>query len=299
MHSGYSSDGTFGVHALFEQARQNQMQAVVIADHDTWEAWDEAERESELTGIMTLPALELSCVDESRMVHILGYGIDTKGGHMLSETVEWIQQSRIGILPQIRRNLEEEGFYVDMEKVKALADPHPAVITNFANAILLDPRNRDNPKLLPYRPGGSKSDVPFIRFIKDYLTAGSKCYVPEYIVDIYAGIRMIREAKGVPVLAHPGEWFARKDEKKMERMLECGLQGIEVYTPYHSPEKAAYFENLAADYGLFRTAGSDYHDENKKPGHRMGMIETADMDMFYGLERLIERNWELEPSGRP
>ena len=152
MHSGYSSDGTFGVHALFEQARQNQMQAVVIADHDTWEAWDEAERESELTGIRTLPALELYCVDESRMVHILGYGIDTKGGHMLSETVEWIQQSRIGILPQIRRNLEEEGFYVDMEKVKALADPHPAVITNFANAILLDPRNRDNPKLLPYRP---------------------------------------------------------------------------------------------------------------------------------------------------
>ena len=57
MHSGYSSDGTFGVHALFEQARQNQMQAVVIADHDTWEAWDEAERESELTGIRTLPAL--------------------------------------------------------------------------------------------------------------------------------------------------------------------------------------------------------------------------------------------------
>lgn len=102
VHSGYSSDGTFGVHELFAQAKELHMEGLVIADHDTWEAWEEAEQESELTGIRTIPALELSCVDESRMVHILGYGIDTKGSHRLSETVKRIQQSRIGILPQIR-----------------------------------------------------------------------------------------------------------------------------------------------------------------------------------------------------
>lgn len=291
IHSGYSSDGTFGVHELFQQAEQYHMEGIVIADHDTCEAWKEAEQESEITGIRSLPALELSCVDESRMVHILGYGIDTESNTELAETLRKIQQSRIGILPQIRRNLEKEGFFVHMEKVNQLAYPHPAVITNFANAILLDPRNADNPKLFPYRPGGEKSDVPYIRFIKDYLTAGSKCYVPEYIVDIYDGVRMIREAKGVPVLAHPGEWFGPADEKKMERMLECGLQGMEVYTPYHSPEKVRYFSTLVMRYGLLWTAGSDYHDEKKKPGHLMGMVEAADMEMFLALQRKIEENW--------
>lgn len=290
VHSGYSSDGTFGVHELFAQAKELHMEGLVIADHDTWEAWEEAEQESELTGIRTIPALELSCVDESRMVHILGYGIDTKGSHRLSETVKRIQQSRIGILPQIQRNLEREGFFVDMERVNQLAYPHPAVITNFADAILQDPRNGDHPKLVPYRPGGEKSDVPYIRFIKDYLVAGSKCYVPEYIVDIFEGIRMIREAKGVPVLAHPGEWFTTRDENKMERMLECGLQGMEVYTPYHSPEQTAYYHGLAAKFGLLQTAGSDYHDISKKPGHWMGMVEAASLDMFDALQRKIDEN---------
>ena len=224
------------------------------------------------------------------MVHILGYGIDTKGSHRLSETVKRIQQSRIGILPQIQRNLEREGFFVDMERVNQLAYPHPAVITNFADAILQDPRNGDHPKLVPYRPGGEKSDVPYIRFIKDYLVAGSKCYVPEYIVDIFEGIRMIREAKGVPVLAHPGEWFTTRDENKMERMLECGLQGMEVYTPYHSPEQTAYYHRLAAKFGLLQTAGSDYHDISKKPGHWMGMVEAASLDMFDALQRKIDEN---------
>ena len=63
VHSGYSSDGTFGVHELFAQAKELHMEGLVIADHDTWEAWEEAEQESELTGIRTIPALELSCVE--------------------------------------------------------------------------------------------------------------------------------------------------------------------------------------------------------------------------------------------
>ena len=85
MHSGYSSDGTFSVQELFRQAKENKMQAIVIADHDTYEAAGEAEEEARRTGILTIPALELSCIDENRMVHILGYGIDTKGKHSLLE----------------------------------------------------------------------------------------------------------------------------------------------------------------------------------------------------------------------
>ena len=42
MHSGYSSDGTFSVEELFRQAKENKMQAIVIADHDTYEAAGEA-----------------------------------------------------------------------------------------------------------------------------------------------------------------------------------------------------------------------------------------------------------------
>lgn len=292
MHSGHSSDGTFSVHELFEQAKENHMEVIVIADHDTYEGVKEAKAEAKRTGILTIPALELSCIDESRMVHILGYGMDTDEKNALSELTEKIQKSRIDIFPQIKKNLEEEGFFVDMEEVEKLAYPHPPVITNFANAILKDSRNADNPKLSVYRPGGSKSDRPYIRFIKDYLVAGCKCYVPEFIVDIYTGIRAIREAGGVPVLAHPGEWFTADDEPKIPRMMENGLQGIEVYTPYHTEEKERYFHQLAVTYRLFETAGSDYHDEKKKPGHLMGMIKKADRAMFETLKQMAKENKE-------
>lgn len=290
MHSRYSSDGTFTVRELFQEAEEYRMQAIVIADHDTLETWKDAKKESERTGIQTMSALELSCVDEARMVHILGYGVDTEGEHSLKKIVDEIQASRGGILPQIRRNLEREGFYVDMDEVYSLASPHPPVITNFANAILKDKHNENNEKLRPYRPGGAKSDVPYIRFVKDYLAAGCICYVPEYIVDIYTGIRAIREAGGVPVLAHPGEWFQKKDECKLPEMLRCGLQGVEVYTPYHNEEKESYFKALAGREKLFITAGSDYHDEAKKPGHVMGGVKAADMQMFKELKSLARAN---------
>ncbi|MFQ9345589.1 MAG: hypothetical protein ACLR2O_08690 [Coprococcus sp.] len=82
------------------------------------------------------------------MVHILGYGIDTKAETWLSDTVDKIQVSRIEILPQIQKNLEAERFAVDMEMVYKLAAPHSPVITNFANAILMDPRMQAIPNLM-------------------------------------------------------------------------------------------------------------------------------------------------------
>ena len=107
-------------------------------------------------------------------------------------------------------------------------------------------------------------------------------------MDIYSGIQMISEAGGIPVLAHPGEWFTTEDEWKIGRMLECGLRGVEAYTPYHSEEQTLYFEDLAKQHHLFATAGSDYHDLKKKPGHEMGKIEAADMEMFQTLTQMIE-----------
>lgn len=290
MHSRHSSDGTFRVQELFKQAKENQMQVIVIADHDTYEGYDEICEMSEQTGIRTISAIELSCIDEERMVHILGYGINTKERHKLSGYVEKIQGSRIGILPAIRENLEREGFYVDMERIWELAYPHPPVITNFAQAVLQDERNKNNPELFPYRKGSDKAGNPYIHFIKDYLVAGRKCYVPEYVIDIYHGIQAIREAGGVPILAHPGEWFTKREEYKINRMVQCGLQGIEVYTPYHSAEKERYFEALTDQYTLLKTGGSDYHDIRKKPGHVMGMISRADIEMFEDLQNRAEAN---------
>ncbi len=284
IHSSCSSDGFFSPEEIFHMAKDLGMKAIVIADHDTLSAVPKAFELSEQTGIRTLAALELSTIDENRMVHILGYCVSMDKESRLGSLINKIQASRMEILPKIKKNLEDFGFAVDMEKVMALAEPNAPVITNFANAVIEDERNQGHPEMWKYLAGGPKSKNPYISFIKDYLVAGTKGYVAEYIVDIFTGIKAIAKSGGIPVLAHPGEWFGPKDEVKLPKMIECGLKGIEVYTPYHSPQKEAYFKQLAENYELIATGGSDFHSEERKPGHRMGGISHADMKMFDALK---------------
>jgi TatA/E family protein of Tat protein translocase len=192
-------------------------------------------------------------------------------------------------LNEIKSNLENFGFFVDMDRVHELAAPNAPVITNFANAVVENEKNRNHPEMWKYLPGGPKSKNPYISFIKDYLVAGTIGYVPEYIVDIYTGISAITKSGGVPVLAHPGEWFKHEDEAKLPKMIECGLKGMEVYTPYHTPEKESYFKHLTEENHLIVTAGSDFHSEERKPGHLIGGISHADMGFFELLEKNCQR----------
>jgi len=283
IHSEFSSDGFFSVEEIFEMGKNQGMKAMIIADHDTLLAVPKALELSAQTGIKTLPALELSTIDENRMVHILGYGVSLDSNSELCRLIDEIRQSRFDILPKIKKNLEDFGFIVNLDRVLELAAPSAPVITNFANAVVDDERNRNHPDMWKYLSGGPKSKNPYISFIKDYLVAGTKGYVAEYIVDIYEGITAIAKSGGVPVIAHPGEWFGPKDEEKLPKMVECGLMGMEVYTPYHTPEKEIYFKRLTAEKNLIATGGSDFHSEKRKPGHLLGGISHADMDMFESL----------------
>ena len=77
---------------------------------------------------------------------------------------------------------------------------------------------------------------------------------------------MIRDVKGVPVLAHPftlglGSAFALKNTQ--EELMALGLAGIEAIYAEHTPEQEALYLKLARELGLLITGGSDYHGENK------------------------------------
>lgn len=286
VHSHYSSDGFHSPAELFTMAADYGLKALVIADHDTLGAADEALELSKQTGIATMPALELSTISNNRMVHILGYGERNREDSSLAKFLSKILDSREEILPKIKMNLEKFGFCVDAQRVRQLAYPGPPVITNFAVAILEDKRNRELPQLRPYLTG-EKADRPAINFIKDYLVAGAVAYVPEYRVDILDGVKALAQSGAVPVIAHPGEWFTQDDEKMLPRLLDCGLAGMEVYTPYHNDAKEKYFKSLAEQWGLLQTGGSDYHSIRKKPGHEMGVISSADMKMYRELENAV------------
>jgi 3',5'-nucleoside bisphosphate phosphatase len=94
---------------------------------------------------------------------------------------------------------------------------------------------------------------------------GSPYYVAKADTEVLAGIRLVREAGGVPVFAHG---LARRrgrvlDDDAVTAMAEAGLLGIEVDHPDHDPEERAHMAALAKELDLLTTGSSDYHGTNK------------------------------------
>ena len=88
----------------------------------------------------------------------------------------------------------------------------------------------------------------------------------KYRLDPIDSVTMIRDAGGLPVLAHP--FTLRLDNAALERLVaelkEAGLVGLEVHYPNHEPAVIREYLSLAARYDLAVTGGSDFHGANKE-----------------------------------
>jgi predicted metal-dependent phosphoesterase TrpH len=89
-----------------------------------------------------------------------------------------------------------------------------------------------------------------------YLHSGGPASVPRRRLTPAEAVQVIRRARGVPVLAHPG--LAGKDEMIPE-LVAAGLMGIEVYYLEHSAAQIAAYTAMCTRLDLVATGGSDYH----------------------------------------
>src|SRR2546430_13334549 len=96
------------------------------------------------------------------------------------------------------------------------------------------------------------SDLAFDR----YLSTNGPANVPRKRLTPVEAVRIIRRARGVPVLAHPG--LANRDELIPE-LVEAGLLGIETFYPEHSTAQTTAYREMCARLGLVATGGSDFH----------------------------------------
>ena len=93
-----------------------------------------------------------------------------------------------------------------------------------------------------------------------YIGFAKPCYVPHAKFSVREAMDFLLKARGVPVLAHPG--IMNKDEYIPE-LVEYGLRGIEVYHTDHNAGTVKRYEELAQQYGLLVTGGSDCHGMGK------------------------------------
>lgn len=279
MHSRFSEDGEFTPELLVEQCAACGITTMSITDHNVARANPFAEIAAREKGIRYIPGIEIDCTFEGVGFHILGYGIDYR-----SEDFAWIEENLVSQASGAAiRQLEKTralGFDVTEEEMRRAAAgmEHPEIWTGdlFAEVLLARPDYRDHPLLTPYRPGGSRSDNPYVNFYWDYYAQGRPCHVPIQYPSAKEAIAIIHRNQGTAVLAHPGVNLKGR-EHLLDPLLDLGLDGIEAFSSYHTSAQAAFYRDAARRRKLLITCGSDYHGKTK-PSVKLGGYTTAPED---------------------
>jgi hypothetical protein len=110
-------------------------------------------------------------------------------------------------------------------------------------------------------------------------------------------ISLIRESGGIPVLAHPGKLIPQLTERHsksiFEQLVDCGLQGVEAFYPIHTKSETNKLLDLAHEYDLLVTGGTDYHGPNRSPYQNIGNVGVSRMEFNHLKERLSGQHKHL------
>ena len=252
MHSTIS-DGTDHPSEIISAIKQSGIRYFSLTDHDALDgcrmiraALQADEIDSELHFIN---GIEFSCKDNEGKYHILGYGYDENNPGM-QKIVDKAHRFRISKVEGRLAFLEDQyGFTFresDIQELFALSNPGKPHIGNLMASY-------------GYAPN---KDIAITDYINNYKS-------PNKYLEPQEAIEAILSAGGVPVLAHP--FFGSGSEKifgeemihRLRRLMDMGLEGVEAFYSGFSENLSAEMLSLASQYGLYVTAGSDYHGANK------------------------------------
>ena len=241
-----ASDGTASPAEAVKLAKAAGLSAIAITDHDTVSGYAEAAEAGKALGVEVIPGIEIS-TKYGRAVHILGYYIDPDSDK-LAPVLEWVVRDRDERNRKMAELMAADGLPVSYEEMHrrfgaVIGRPH------FAEVLV---------------------ELGLAKDVRDafdrYVEKGQKYYLPRNFLSIERVIEIIREAGGIPVLAHPFQY--KLDDaglrELIEHCMESGLKGMECRYSGYSTEQSKYLGRLAEEYGLIKTGGSDFHGENKK-----------------------------------
>jgi len=264
IHSCYSDDGELGIPEILKLCREQGITLFSVTDHNGVNGAREAS--SLCTPVQDLnfvSGIEIDCNYRGTDLHLLGYGVNLNGKDF-DNLQAAVRRKYLDAIPQMIRNLEPLGIFVDREELMRRSGGEPPTGELFA--LLENPDQRSNPRLLPYFPGGERSDMPLINFYLDFFAQGKPAYVKIEHLDFKEAVALVRDNGGIPIVAHPGLNLKGR-EGTVGELLDLGAAGLEVFNNYHQEQQMAYFAGEIAGRGAVMTCGSDFHGHTKPRIH--------------------------------
>ena len=287
MHSIRSCDGDFEPAELVRQAKAAGVAAIAVSDHNTTAAVAPATQAGQQAGVRVIPAVELDCILNGVIFHVLGYGIDPDFPALREIDLDIQRQEKAAAKERIGL-INQAGIFLDEAEALGMAKDGVFVVGELIAEIVLNkPDAADNEKLRPYLPGGERSDNPYVNLYWDWCGQGCPAYVHIEYIPMAQALQVIHDAGGAAVLAHPGKNLEGRREMLAD-IVRLGMDGIECYSSYHNPATNQYFAQQAKEYGLLVTGGSDYHGKTK-PAIHMGQygLPGDGLDLLAALDSAI------------
>lgn len=249
-----ASDGQLRPSEVVRFARQLGLTTLALTDHDTTDGVTEAQRAGADLGMEVIAGIEINSEGEHGDAHILGYFVDPSEPR-LQEQLEAIRDARVGRAKGMLKKLAEMGMPLEWNHVMAMAGdavsiarPHVARAMVQAGYVASTQEAFDK-----------------------YISNDGPAYVNRLRLTMSEAIGLIHGAGGVAVIGHPAH---SKLVHLIPLLVQAGLDGVEVYYPFHTPEQQAELLEMAARYNLVVTGGSDFHTL-ADPSHAMlGSVEV-------------------------
>lgn len=281
------SDGLDTPTQLIENAAAAGISVIALTDHDTVSGWDEARAAAQRVGIGFVPGIEVTSVSDVERfgrtirisVHLLAYLPDPDHEALeivLGDTVATREARARAIVEKLSEKVPITWEMVLDHLDKGATIGRPAIADTLATMGLVPDRS-------------AAFDY--------YLSTDGPFYVSHSAISTIEAIGLIRQAGGVPVIAHPLKGVGPDTDPEdlpvahFEEMIEAGLQGVEVYHRDVPETARKWLLDLANKHDLVVTGSSDYHGLEGKP-NRLGENTTSQQM----LDRIIELGTGTKPS---
>lgn len=232
------SDGFKSPKQIVLQALQQKIDLIAITDHNTVEGIGQAQEAAVGTNLIIVPAIELSIAFKTEM-HLLGYFIDIRDSRIQKYIVQKKKDEFVEAIQLLRK---VKKYYKNI------------AIEDFLHEERINARSVAE-VLIKRLPNINKNEVA------ELLSTSGLLHVTQRELSPEEGIKLILNAGGIPVLAHPGRM--KLSTEKLCQVIDVlkgfGLMGMECIHYSHTPEEEANFIDICRKCRLKVSSGSDYH----------------------------------------
>ena len=238
------SDGTLEPEVVAERAAKNGVDLWALTDHDELKGIARARVAAKANGMKYLTGTEISVSFADKTVHIVGLGFDETNPQLVAGLAS-VRGGRLERAKEMSEGLAKVGIKGAFEgALQYVGNPDLISRSHFARHLVAT---------------GVCPDTNSV--FRKYLTEGNPGFVEHKWAKLKDAVTWIVEAGGEAVIAHPGRYgFSPNAEYALfTDFKNFGGRGVEVVTGSHSEAEYVVYADMAKEFKLAASRGSDFH----------------------------------------